>query len=389
MSPCVHCVRSSGNAWLADRCLSSPGVHLAGHWNDPHERAGALQCCSDGAKTATCSHDDCVAGTSNAMAVTFFEAVALCNARNMRLCAREELAPGTRAAAGCCGGSCGSSHNLVWTSAVLERMGCAEYGCVGYNPKNSCQCDAECASNGNCCHDYAECSEAGKGGDAGGGGGKSGGTPPPASKQDARCTKAQAVLTALAVRCPVNPVTNLHDPTFCGRQAAPQCVAFLGSATDADIIELHASLLVCNSTTGYNRIDASVGVNPLLRLGTADAVRWMFRNVATDCGAGDARCGRAPSILCTRRSPSAFRAHVQSRMHVVCDQTRPLPPLLSGSPGLRARHRRRSASTSTPSCVGEMSGTRGKQESVRSASVLWWTTPSTGTHRRPIRGART
>ena len=109
-----------------------------------------------GKNNVTCSHDDCGVGDNAATAVTFFEAIALCNARNMRLCERAELAPGADSAAGCCGGSCGNSHQLVWTSHILKRMSCAEYGCVGYAPEHDCQCDAECARNNNCCHDYAK-----------------------------------------------------------------------------------------------------------------------------------------------------------------------------------------------------------------------------------------
>ena len=101
----------------------------------------------------------------------------------------------------------------------------------------------------------------------------------------------QRFLTSLLKHCPVNPVTNLRDPTFCGRQAAPQCVAFLQGVKDTNITNFHAALQVCNSTnTGLHRIDESVVVDPRLVAGTAHAIRWTLRKVATDCGVGDARC---------------------------------------------------------------------------------------------------
>lgn len=35
-----------------------------------------------------------------------------------------------------------------------KSVGCASYGCGGYNPAHSCQCNSQCGRHNNCCHDY-------------------------------------------------------------------------------------------------------------------------------------------------------------------------------------------------------------------------------------------
>jgi len=65
-------------------------------------------------------------------------------------------------------GECGILSDPVYpTSAYLKQQhhhhsshghghggSCAAYGCVGYQPSHSCQCNAKCAHYGNCCSDY-------------------------------------------------------------------------------------------------------------------------------------------------------------------------------------------------------------------------------------------
>ena len=33
---------------------------------------------------------------------------------------------------------------------------CAEYGCIGYEPSNACQCNDLCSEYNNCCDDYED-----------------------------------------------------------------------------------------------------------------------------------------------------------------------------------------------------------------------------------------
>jgi len=48
----------------------------------------------------------------------------------------------------------GHDHQHQGSSGHSHGGSCAAYGCVGYRPSHSCQCNAQCAHYGNCCSDY-------------------------------------------------------------------------------------------------------------------------------------------------------------------------------------------------------------------------------------------
>jgi len=56
------------------------------------------------------------------------------------------------------------------TLADRSDGSCNDYGCAGYNPSQSCQCNAKCAEHGNCCSDFtATCNAPAAGQPAAGG----------------------------------------------------------------------------------------------------------------------------------------------------------------------------------------------------------------------------